>query len=102
MATFRSRLPHAVHDSIGTALVEAARLPAAQAHAASEAARSAFVDAMRVTFPFAAVVVLGAAFIAWRWLPARAEPEPTLEDATDDEAIAEARGKLDGFDVANA
>jgi EmrB/QacA subfamily drug resistance transporter len=93
---------HAVHDSIGTAVVAAAKLPAAQAHIAIDAARSAFIDAMRFTFPIAAVIILAAAFIAWKWLPAHAEPAPELALATDDEALAEARAKYDDFDVANA
>jgi len=53
-----------VHDSIGTAVVAAAKLPAAQAHVAIDAARSAFIDAMRLTFPIAATIILAAA----RWV----------------------------------
>jgi EmrB/QacA subfamily drug resistance transporter len=93
---------HAVHDSIGTALVAAAKLPAEQARLVADAARSAFVDAMRFTYPIGAVIVLGAVLIAWKWLPAEAPDEPALETATDDEATAEARAKFDDFDVANA
>jgi EmrB/QacA subfamily drug resistance transporter len=65
----------AVHDSVGTALSAARHLPAAQAAEVVHFSRHAFVEAMRLTYPIAAVIVLGAAVIAWRFLPARAAHE---------------------------
>jgi EmrB/QacA subfamily drug resistance transporter len=93
----------AVHNSIGTALDAAARLPAAQAQAVTEFARNAFVNAMRFTYPIGAGIVLVAAAVAWRWLPARGADEVDLATVTDDSLVtAEARAKFDDFDIANA
>ena len=92
----------AVHDSVGSALVAAAKLPAAQAHVVSQVARDGFIDAMRLTFPIGAAIVLAAAVVAWKWLPAHAPDEVPLDSADDDQAQAEARAKFDDFDVANA
>jgi hypothetical protein len=91
-----------VHDSVGSALVAAAKLPAAQAHVVSQVARDGFIDAMRLTFPIGAAIVLAAAVVAWKWLPAHAPDEVPLDSADDDQAQAEARAKFDDFDVANA
>ena len=92
----------AVHDSIGSALVAASKLPAAQARVVEDLARGAFVDAMRLTYPISACIVLAAAAVAWRWLPARGSDDVDLASASDDQAQAEARAKFDDFDVANA
>jgi DHA2 family multidrug resistance protein-like MFS transporter len=92
----------AVHDSVGSALGAAAKLPAAQAHVVEHVARGAFIDAMRYTFPIAACIVLTAAAVAWKWLPARGSDDVDLATASDDQAKAEARAKFDDFDVANA
>jgi MFS family permease len=92
----------AVHDSIGSALVAAAKLPAAQAKVVEHIARGAFVDAMRLTYPIGACIVLAAAVVAWRWLPARGDDDVNLASASTDRATAEARAKFDDFDVANA
>ena len=92
----------AVHDSVGSALVAAAKLPAAQAAVVEHAARGAFVDAMRYTFPIGAGIVLTAAVVAWKWLPAHANDDVDLASASDDQAQAEARAKFDDFDTANA
>ena len=93
---------HAVHDSVGSALVAASELPAAQARVVSDVARDAFVDAMRYTFPIGAAIVLAAAVVAWKWLPARGTDDVDLATASDDQAQAKARAKFDDFDVANA
>jgi EmrB/QacA subfamily drug resistance transporter len=61
----------ALHDSVGRTLELARVLPAKQAAALVELSRVAFVDAMRITYPIAAVIMVFAALIAWRWLPAR-------------------------------
>ena len=92
----------AVHDSVGSALVAAAKLPAAQAAVVEHAARGAFVDAMRYTFPIGAGIVLFAAVVAWKWLPAHEDDDVDLASASDDQAQAEARAKFDDFDTANA
>jgi MFS family permease len=74
----------AVRNSIGTALDAARQLPSAEATAARNLARHAFITAMRPTYLAAALVVLVAAFVTWRFLPARAPDEgiafPTAED----------------------
>jgi EmrB/QacA subfamily drug resistance transporter len=64
-----------LHDSVGSALSVARRLPHEQAVRVVDVARGAFIDAMRLTYPIAAAVVLMAALIAWRFLPARARHE---------------------------
>jgi hypothetical protein len=73
-----------VRNSIGTALDAARQLPSAEATAARNLARHAFITAMRPTYLAAALVVLVAAFVTWRFLPARAPDEgiafPTAED----------------------
>jgi EmrB/QacA subfamily drug resistance transporter len=61
----------ALHDSVGRALELARVLPAKQGAALVQLSRDAFVDAMRITYPIAAVIMVFAAFVAWRWLPAR-------------------------------
>jgi EmrB/QacA subfamily drug resistance transporter len=77
-----ARLPaplrHASRDSIGVALAVAGRLSgrlAAQLHAV---ARHAFLSGTRLTFVAATIVVLAAAAIAARFLPAREEPSSVL------------------------
>jgi EmrB/QacA subfamily drug resistance transporter len=66
----------AVRDSIGKALDAGRSLPAAEARAVTSLARHSFVLSMRLAYGLAAGVVLGAAFIAWRFLPARAPTDP--------------------------
>ncbi|HSS10779.1 MAG TPA: MFS transporter [Acidimicrobiales bacterium] len=73
-----------VRNSIGTALDAASHLPADQAAAVRQLADHAFVTAMRPAYLAAALVVLVATFITWRFLPARAPDEGTpifLEDS---------------------
>ena len=65
----------AVHDSVGRALDLARNLPAKQGAALVQLSRDAFVDAMRITYPIAAAFVVLAAFVAWRFLPARGVDE---------------------------
>ena len=62
----------ALKDSIGTALNAAHRLHPARAHEVERLAREAFRQAMRVTYPITACVMVIAALIAWRYLPAHA------------------------------
>jgi MFS family permease len=65
----------ALHDSVGRALELASKLPTKQATELVELSRNAFVDAMRITYPIAAAIMVFAAFIAWRFLPARGHDE---------------------------
>jgi EmrB/QacA subfamily drug resistance transporter len=60
-----------VRDSIGRAIGVAHALPqrTAEIH---DAAAEAFKQAMHVAYPLAALFVVGAAVLAWRYLPARA------------------------------
>ena len=67
----------ALKDSIGTALNAARRLPPAPAHEVERLARDAFRQAMRVTYPITACIMVIAVVIAWRYLPAHA---PTDDD----------------------
>jgi EmrB/QacA subfamily drug resistance transporter len=74
----------AAHDSIGRALDVGRHLPQAQLRLVDHAARAAFIDAMRFTYPIAAMIVAIAAVVAWRYLPSAAaddgaslEPQPS-------------------------
>ncbi len=75
----------AATDSIGAALAVSGRLGGAGA-ALADAAREAFVYAMSRAALVTAVIALVGAFVAWRFLPARALElaEPMAPDATDD------------------
>src|SRR5262249_36602933 len=64
-----------VQDSIGRALEAAARVGGTVGHTIQETAREAFVVSMRLVYGTAALVVLLAASVAWRFLPARAPAE---------------------------
>jgi MFS family permease len=74
----------ALHDSVGRALELTKSLPAKQGAALVELSREAFVDAMRLTYPIAAGFILFAAFIAWRWLPARGADDDFAAHPTDE------------------
>jgi MFS family permease len=78
----------AVRDSIGKALEAARHLPPAEARIAVAVARHAYVVAMRLAYGIAVCVVLMAAFIAWRYLPARAAADVVAEDVGLSEAVA--------------
>jgi EmrB/QacA subfamily drug resistance transporter len=75
---------HAARDSIGTSLQVANHLPAGAAARLRDVAHGAFLSSMRITYMCAVAVVLGAAFVAARFLPARAA-EPS-----DEHEVAEA------------
>jgi DHA2 family multidrug resistance protein-like MFS transporter len=75
----------AVHDSVGKALDLAAKLPRSEGGAIVQFARDAFVDAMRITYPIAAAIMVFAAFVAWRWLPARGTDDDVAAHPTDEE-----------------
>ncbi len=80
----------AVHDSVGRALELARNLPAKQGAALVQISREAFIDAMRITYPIAALFIVFAAFIAWRFLPAHGHDEfATPEDADEAREISE-------------
>jgi MFS family permease len=74
---------HTARDSIGVALEVARHLPAPLAAALRHAAQTTFLSSARITFILAALVILGAAGLAARFLPARAaepcEPIDTRE-----------------------
>ena len=80
----------ALHDSVGRALDLAAQLPAKQGAALVQLSRDAFVDAMRITYPIAAAIILFAAIIAWRFLPAHGDDEfPSHDDEEEAREISE-------------
>ena len=70
----------AVRDSIGKALEAARDLPAAQTRVVMAVARHAYIVSMRLAYGIGSGVVLTAAFIAWRYLPARAPAEMATVD----------------------
>ena len=75
----------AADQSVGAALQVSAQLGRVGAPLA-DAARESFVYAMSRASLVTAVVAVVGAFLAWRFLPARALElaEPMAEDATDD------------------
>jgi EmrB/QacA subfamily drug resistance transporter len=68
----------AVRDSIGKALDSAAQVGGPTGQAIIDASREAFIVAMRLVYGTAAVIVLCAAFVTWRFLPARAPAEDDI------------------------
>jgi EmrB/QacA subfamily drug resistance transporter len=79
-----ARSAAALHDSVGRAIERGAALPAKRGAELVDLARAAFVDAMRIAYPIAAAVVLGAAFVAWRFLPARGSDEDVAVHPSDE------------------
>jgi DHA2 family multidrug resistance protein-like MFS transporter len=75
-------------DSIGKALEAARHLPDAEAKAILAVARHAYILSMRLAYGIGAGVVLLAAFIAGRYLPARAPAELPADDVDLTEALA--------------
>jgi EmrB/QacA subfamily drug resistance transporter len=71
----------ALHDSVGRAMQHATALPTKQGEALVALARAAFIDAMRYVYPVAACVLVLAAVVAWRFLPARAPTDEVDDDA---------------------
>jgi EmrB/QacA subfamily drug resistance transporter len=90
------RAAHAVHDSVGTALSAARHLPAKQAAEVVNFSRNAFIEAMRLTYPIAAAIVMVAAVIAWRYLPAHAPAE--FESVEEQEEARE----IEGYEIIGA
>jgi hypothetical protein len=86
-ATLPGPARDAAADSVGAAAGVASQLGGAGG-AVLDAAREAFVYAMARASWVAAAVGLVGAFIAWRWLPARAA-EAVPGDDWDDESLAE-------------
>ena len=81
-----------VHDSIGAALEAITRfqLPLDLAGEVHDAASTAFFHGMQVAAWVGAVVVVGAAIVAYKFLPARAERAARRDSALDtDVALAE-------------
>jgi EmrB/QacA subfamily drug resistance transporter len=83
--------PAMVHDSIGKALdaVRQYQLPVDVAIKVHDSASDAFFRGMQVAAWVGTVVALGAVFVAYKWLPARAEQE-----AQEDEDMAAAAKEL--------
>jgi EmrB/QacA subfamily drug resistance transporter len=67
-----------VKDSIGKALAAASSLGGTTSETIVAAARQAFIVSMRVVYGTAALVVLCASFVAWRFLPAHAPSEDAV------------------------
>jgi MFS family permease len=67
-----------VKDSIGKALDAATTLSGSVREDIEAAAREAFIISMRLVYSVAALVVLLAALVAWRYLPAHAPTEGEL------------------------
>jgi hypothetical protein len=80
----------ALHDSVGRALELASRLPGKQGAALVQLSHDAFVDAMRITYPIAAAIMVFAACVAWRFLPAHGHDEfASADDAVEAREISE-------------
>jgi EmrB/QacA subfamily drug resistance transporter len=77
----------AVRDSIGAALDAARSLPARGQAAVIQLVDHAYIVSMRLAYFIAALVVLAAAAVTWRYLPAHA---PDEVDEEEPEEIAEA------------
>jgi EmrB/QacA subfamily drug resistance transporter len=69
-----------IRDSIGRALEAARQLPAAQQRLVRAAANHAYIVSMRVAYAVGAAVILAAAFVSWRWLPAQPLAAPVTPD----------------------
>jgi EmrB/QacA subfamily drug resistance transporter len=67
----------AARESIGSAQQVATTLPADQAAQVRDAAHDAFLSSMRITYAIAAAFVLGALFVAYKFLPASAADHST-------------------------
>lgn len=67
---------HEVHDSIGKALDATRHMSPKDAAAVAQVAKESYFQATQVTYVVAACVVLGAIFIAAKFLPAHAESIP--------------------------
>ena len=74
-------------DSVGAAQVVAARLGAIAPAYLAEVS-DAFLSGLAVACTVVAGVALAGAFVAWRFLPARAEVAGAPEDVPDDVAVA--------------
>jgi predicted MFS family arabinose efflux permease len=79
---------HSARDSIGTSLQVAKHLPAGVATQVQAVATDAFLSSMRITYACAVAVVLGAVFVAARFLPARAREPEAQEEHEVAEALA--------------
>jgi EmrB/QacA subfamily drug resistance transporter len=79
----------ATQDSIGAALDAARSLPASEQAVVRAVVDHAYIVSMRLAFGLAAVVILLAAAVTWRYLPAHA-PDEGEEDVEVEEALAEA------------
>ncbi len=82
-----------MQDSIGRALDAARTLPQGAQDAVVDLARDAFITSMRVVYLVAASVVVLAALVAWKFLPAHAPTEGVLFD--EEVELAEALGVTD-------
>jgi hypothetical protein len=74
----------ALHDSVGKVLDLATKLPEKQATTLVALSRSAFVDAMRIAYYIAAAFLVFAAFVAWKWLPARGSDDDLAAHPSDE------------------
>ncbi len=81
-----------IHDSIGRALVAAQHLPAEQQQLIRAVADHAYITSMRLAYGIGAAVIIIAALVAWRWLPARA---PTDSIADEQQLIGETAAILE-------
>ena len=75
-------------ESIGTSLQVAAKIGGSTGGRLVSVAIHAYLASMRVTYAIGVVIVLGAMFVAYRFLPARALPVPAPESYGDARALA--------------
>jgi MFS family permease len=79
----------AVRDSIGAALDAARNLPASEQAVIRGVVDHAYIVSMRLAYSIAAIVILLAATVTWRYLPAHA-PDEGEEELEAEEPTAEA------------
>jgi EmrB/QacA subfamily drug resistance transporter len=80
----------AAHDSIGAGLDAARGLASAQQAAVRTVVDHAYLTSMRLAYGLAALVVVAAALVTWRYLPARAPDETAAILVDEDLEVAEA------------
>jgi MFS transporter, DHA2 family, multidrug resistance protein len=83
----------AAESSLGSAQRVARSLDGAASALFDDGANQAFVDALSVGLRISAVIIFGAAVVAWRYLPARAGASRVVSKPVDDPALAPAAGE---------
>ncbi|MCU1487694.1 MAG: drug resistance transporter [Actinomycetia bacterium] len=87
-------LRHAARESIGATL-QLAKANPVSAKVLEAAGHDAFLTSMRLTFGIGALIIVGAATVAWRYLPAQAvDMRQRLESEVDEALLAGAEASV--------